>query len=163
MFISYNMFIFLIILTIIMIALIIYLTMTAKGPNKQKKTTNTTVSPSITTQDSVEPNEQPSINTTAYGNSDNNYLNEQPEHYFYNQRQTNQDTFDTKQTEQSHPSDADLSEQSSFEDELHVLPYPKEDSTEDETIYSTSIFTRSSQYKDTNGTHTENHDLTNNK
>lgn len=163
MFISYSMFIFLIILTIIMIALIIYLTMTAKGPNKQKKTTNTTVSSSITTQEPVQPNEQSSITSRAYRNSDTNYLNEQPENNFYNQRQTNQDTFDTTQTEQSRSSYADRSEQSSLEDELHVLPYPKKDNTEDGTMYSTSIFTRSSQNKDTQETGTENHDSTNNK
>lgn len=160
MFISYNMFIFLIILTVIMIALIVYLTMTAKGTKKQKKTT-TSVSPSVTTQEPTQPIDSSPITMTASGNGDTNYLNEHSEHYSYNQTEANQEMYNTTQSEQSYSNSTTYSEQTALEDELYVLPYPKEDKQEDELIYSTSIFKRASQDKNEQTNNAENQNPTN--
>lgn len=119
-----------------MIALIIYLTMTAKGPNKQKKATTTSHIPPVpeTLQESELNVEQASMLKTPYENSATNYLSQHPEHNSVNQNQPIQATLNTNQTEHL-----------KLEEELYVFPYPKEDKLKNEENFPTSTFKPSSQ------------------
>ena len=146
MFISYGMFIFLILLTMIMIALIIYLTMTAKGPNKPSKTTENAPVSSVPATESIHSLDSSSLEKIDETNSVDSFYKDQ-DYFFSSQEQQIHDQFQSNLTDHSVMDSTTQSEQSSEDDQLFVLPYPKED-VDDQEIYSTSIFKRASATKD---------------